>query len=497
MARAAQSDRPADASPRADSGFGLLASSEAAYGSRAALIEAATRTLDLQYYSIHYDSSTEALLQRLRAAARRGVRIRILIDDFNAAGDNIKVLALDNEPNVQVRMFNPLPGPRRSQFGRIVSSLLDFQRVQQRMHNKLLVADSALAVTGGRNLSNEYFGQGESSNFLDLDVLVAGRIVGPLTQSFDTYWNDKLAYPVRTLLTDAEQKSLDAAAASASPAPSAADDPAARDSAAQPQTPASVPLATPPGAAAIARDIEACRLKLVWAPATLLVDQPSKIGSDDPADPDETAVGGLLALAETARRDLLIVSPYFVPGERMMKTFTGLRQRGVRVRVLTNSLASNDAPLAHVGYARYREALLKLGVELYELQSHGDGDGRVRIIGSTPGSRSSLHSKALVVDDRFAAIGSMNLDLRSKIQNTEVGLVVRSRALSQQLSGHIENAIARSYRVELRNGKLLWHPPASSQGTPHAAPLETEPDAGAGLRLLLRLVGPLAPDELL
>lgn len=495
----ARHSRPAGAPAASDSGFRLLASSQAAYGSRMALIDAATKTLDLQYYSIHYDSSTEGLLQRLREAAHRGVRVRILLDDFNAGGENIKVLALDREPNIEVRMFNPLPGPRRSQLGRIVGSLLDFQRIQQRMHNKVLVADNALAITGGRNLGNEYFGQGETSNFLDLDVLAAGRIVGQLSRSFDAYWRHPMAYPVRTLLSPAELQSFDAAA---QPAPAPQDMAHAGEPTQAPQEPpgpaaARVMPTAPPGAGTIAEDIQAGRLQLIWAPSALLVDAPSKIAPEDGEESEETVVSGLLNLIDTTRSDLLIVSPYFVPGERMMQTFTALRERGVHVRVLTNSLASNDAPLAHVGYARYRKALLAAGVELFELRSSGEGDGRVRLIGSTPGSRSSLHSKALVVDGRLAVVGSMNLDLRSSIQNTEVGLIVRSAALSRALTGHIERAIAQSYRLELRDGQVLWHLPPAQDGAPEPPPLDAEPDAGTGLKLMLQLFGPLAPDELL
>ncbi|WP_295849763.1 phospholipase D family protein [uncultured Xylophilus sp.] len=480
--------------PDQRAGFRLLGTVESAYGSRLALIDAAEKTLDLQYYSIHYDSSTEALMEHLAAAAARGVRVRVLIDDFNAAGENAKVLRLDSVPGIEVRLFNPVSGPRASQVGRIVGSLFDFQRIQQRMHNKAFIADNVMAVTGGRNLGDEYFGQGEKSNFLDLDLLVAGPLVQQLSRSFDTYWNHELAYPARTLLTPAERERL--LHPRAAPVPTEVPLPEthpATPTAAAPagDTPPPKPV---PGAAGIARQILDGRLQLTWAPAVLLSDHPSKIDSDDPDDQDETVVGDLMRLIEQTRSDLLIVSPYFVPGDKMMGVFESLRARGVRVRVLTNSLASNDAPLAHVGYARYRPALLRAGVELYELQSRGDT--RRRILGSTPQSRSSLHSKALVVDGRLLVVGSMNLDLRSALQNTEVGIVIRSRPLSREMTENIEESFADSYRLELQGDRLRWHPPAHDRERAGQV-LEREPDASTGLQLMLKVIGPFAPDEML
>jgi len=478
---------PQPTTARNDSGLRLLGNSEEAYGSRLALIQAAEKTLDLQYYSIHYDSSTEALLRRLQAAAARGVRIRILVDDFNTAGDNAEVLRLDQVPGIQVRLFNPLFGPRASQAGRILSSLFDFNRIQQRMHNKVFIADNALAVAGGRNLGDEYFGQGADSNFLDLDLLVAGRLVQDLSRSFDRYWNDELAYPVATLLTQAERERLGSAQAQ----PVTSDAPDATGSASPlPQPPRPVP-----GARDVARDILQGRMELVWAPALLLADKPTKIDSDDPNDPEATVVDDLLHLLDRAHRDLLIVSPYFVPGDAMMKTFSALRARGVRVRVLTNSLASNDAPLAHAGYARHRKALLQLGVELYELRSHGET--RRRLFGSTPQSRASLHSKALVMDGRLLVVGSMNLDRRSALQNTELGIVVQSRVLARELTHNLEETLADCYRVEVTaDGQLRWQGPPDA-AHPEGQVYDSEPEASTSLKLMLDLVGPFAPDELL
>ena len=477
------------------SGFQLLGTSESAYGSRAALIDAAHQTLDLQYYTIHYDCSTEALLEQIRAAARRGVRVRLLLDDFNAVGANVAVLRLDKEPGIEVRMFNPVSGPRNSQIGRLLGSLFDFRRIQQRMHNKMLIADNALAVTGGRNLGDAYFGQSPTSNFLDLDILVAGPLVTALSHSFDTYWNDARAYPIAHLLRGLDRKIFEAEslpqflANAATPESTPSEEDA--DS-------ATVPARPVPGAGDIAQQIEAGRLTLVWAPSALLVDKPAKIAPENPlddADRDVNVVEGVLQVVASARKNVLIVSPYFVPGDRMMRVFTTLRQRGVRVRILTNSLASNDAPLAHVGYARYRKALLEAGVELFEMRAMGDTQRR--FFGSTPDSRASLHAKALVVDDRLLVVGSMNLDLRSALQNTELGVVIRSRSLSRTLSDTIEQGLDDSYQLRLHHGQLRWLAPPDDAPGQAREEFTREPDASLGLQFLLKLAAPFAPDELL
>ena len=468
-----------------------------------ALIDAATKTLDLQYYTIHYDSSTEALMERLREAARRGVRVRLLLDDFNAVGKNVAVLRLDLEPGIEVRMFNPVSGPRSSQAGRILGSLFDFKRIQQRMHNKILVADNTLAVAGGRNLGDAYFGQSDTSNFLDLDLLVAGPMVTDLSHSFDAYWNDIRAYPVRNVLSGNDLKAFYADPAPAPPAASSAGTQTRVASApvdaadTTPAAPAVVEGHPVPGATAMAREIQSGTLALAWAPSALLVDKPTKIAPENPldeSDRDDNVVDGVLNIVTRAQKEVLIISPYFVPGPRMMEVFTTLRQRGVRVRVLTNSLASNDAPLAHVGYARYRQPLLEAGVELFEMRA--EGKTQQRFFGSTPDSRASLHTKALVIDSRLLVVGSMNLDLRSQLQNTELGMVIRSRKLSAAMEAAIDQSLDDSYELSLQDGQLRWTTPSETPGQPGEV-LSSEPDARMGLKILLKLAGPFAPEEML
>jgi len=490
---------------RSESGFALLDGVEPALAARLALVQAAQRTLDLQYYAIHADASTEVLLQQLRQAARRGVRVRLLLDDFNTVGKDAQVLRLAFEPNVEIRLFNPLPGSRESLIARIFTSLHDVARIQKRMHNKMFIADSAVGITGGRNLGDAYFGGDGKSSFVDLDVLAAGPIVRAMAASFDRFWNDELAYPMQSLVSaqdleklkkQAEPDKGDKAtgilpAAVAAPKPLTAAAP----------TPTSSILPNMTRTAVIEADpgrMDLRSLALTWAPALLLHDKPDKIGpGDDEVNAGDTVIDGLLQLMSQARQDVLIVSPYFVPGALMMDHFRQLRDRGVRVRVLTNSLASNDAPAAHAGYARYRKDLLALGVELHEMRA-GESSGEERNLGGAGSksatSRASLHSKAVVIDERMVVIGSMNLDLRSQLQNSEAALLIRSAALSRQAIRSIEPMMNQSsYRLELNAGNIVWRAPRGAA----FRDATSEPEAGVKLRMLVRLIGPFAPDEML
>ncbi|MCX7276701.1 MAG: phosphatidylserine/phosphatidylglycerophosphate/cardiolipin synthase family protein [Burkholderiales bacterium] len=438
--------RALQAGTRNDSGFALVGDAQQAFSSRMALIQAAQKTLDLQYYAIFADDTTERLFAALRDAAHRGVRIRILLDDFNTSGKNTQVLKLAFEKNIDLRLFNPLPGGRGSMALRVLSNLKDAARMQRRMHNKMLVADNAVAISGGRNLGETYFGQSKDSNFIDIDMLASGRMARELSRSFDQYWNNPLAYPVESLMTVQEIEAL-------KPPP----EPVAADAATTPPSPPALPETM---------DLASFR----WT----------------------------LQLMGQAQHTLLIVSPYFVPGERMLKAFADLRRRGVQVRVLTNSLASTDAPAAHVGYARYRKALLGLGITLYELRAEQQGTFRrlgASALGSgMGGSRASLHSKMVVVDGHWLVVGSMNLDLRSQLQNSEVAIVVRNGAIATEATRLVEPTLAHgAYRVELQDQRLLWHAPpgaAFSDAT-------SEPDASLGLQFFTTLIAPFAPDEML
>lgn len=525
------------------SAFALLGGAEAAYTSRLALVQAAQKTLDIQYYAIHADASTARLLEEVARAAARGVRVRMLLDDFHSAGKDAQVMRMAFVPGVEMRMFNPVMGARSSPPLRALSTLTDFSRAQQRMHNKLFLADNMVGIAGGRNLGDAYFDGLDSDNFIDLDIMAGGAVVRLLSRSFDTYWNDSRAYPVESLLSLAE---LDAMLSPAQHArqqhrttpPSPVDE-------AQAFTQQQL-LRLPP--------MDLATMAWIWAPGVVLADRPTKVALPDesvpPPDEDSTAppedgddssllaglpsaasgtrpalpraptanqkalgrvlapvdaqdsvVDGLLALVDRARSQLLIVSPYFVPGADMKAAFRRAVQRGVQVRILTNSLASNDAPLAHAGYARHRQELLDMGVQLYELRSVQPGSRSTlrssagQISGSSGQSRAMLHTKLMVMDGQLTVVGSMNLDMRSQLQNTEIALLVASRKLSAEAARNIEESLDESaWHVVLEDGKrLLWRAPSGSDWGDQTS----EPDASLPLRMLIRLIGPLAPDHLL
>lgn len=508
------------------SGFVLLGGADAAFASRLALVEAATQTLDLQYYAIHADPSTARLLHAIVQAAQRGVRVRILLDDFHSAGKNAQIMRMAFVPGIEMRMFNPLTGPRGSTVIRTLTTLTDFQRAQQRMHNKLFIADNSIGIAGGRNLGDAYFDALDSDNFIDLDIMAAGLVVRQLSASFDRYWNDARAYPVSALITEKELLHLQSLQEASTPGTSAT----SATSAAERRIASLPPL-----------NLQA--VDWIWAPALVLADAPSKI----PAPPEDTAeaqttdtatqaliphlpdslsthssspnrqalrnvlqpvvqqdnvINGLLALIDQAQHDVLIVSPYFVPGKDMKAAFARALERGVRLRILTNSLASNDAPLAHAGYARHRRDLLQMGVQLYELRSVQGGKIGVdtlrtatrKITGSQGHSRAMLHSKMLVLDHKLTVIGSMNLDQRSQLQNTEIALLVASRQLAGEATENIEASLREAaWLLEDTPEGLVWRAPEDSDWGDQTR----EPDASLPLRMMIRIIGPLAPDHLL
>lgn len=450
------------------SGLRLLLSGHEAYGSLIALADHAERSLDLQYYLIRSDASSRALMRRVRAAADRGVHVRLLLDDLNTAGQDAALLRLTQHPRIDVRLYNPFPAGRVSTYGRVMASLADLPRINRRMHNKLSVADGALAITGGRNIGDPYFTHSPSANFLDADLLVAGPVVRALSASFDAFWNSPAAYPIESVMAmpSAQPPAAEAEADTQPP-------PAARRPSVQP--------AMPP--ARLADELAQARLALEWAPVHVLADHPLK---------SATYTADLVGLLREARERVTLITPYFVPGPRGVAAAQALAERGVKLRVLTNSLATTDASVVHIGYARYREALLRLGVELHELRPRL---GAPRQVASAFGSsHASLHAKVLVIDGQTALVGSMNMDPRSSRLNTELGLATRSPVIARQLDELFDEITHGStWRVSLGEGEALrW----TTTG-PEATTLDQEPEAGFWLQMTLRLLSPLAPDEML
>jgi cardiolipin synthase C len=365
----------------------------------------------------------------VRLAADRGVRVRVLVDDLNTAGEDRRFLHLSEHANVEVRVFNPFPGGRSAMWTRFLTSVSDIRRINHRMHNKLFVADNALAITGGRNIGDQYFTRDPYSNFIDLDVVAAGAIVPELSASFDAFWNSKYAYPIASVASPVEAEAA--------------------------LTPPDEGAAT--GANWLEGELNSGRVPLIWVPATVLADRPAKIASETSPDEEETLVNNISTLMLSAKQELLVISPYFVPGEDGVALFAKLVGEGVHIRILTNSLASTDSPLVYNGYSRYRAALLELGVELSELRPKL-GQKRARFH-PFRGSNASLHAKALVIDQKTVFIGSMNMDARSARFNSELGLVMRSADIARQVTSLLDDISADgSYRLRLVNhsDRIEW-----------------------------------------
>ncbi len=452
------------------SGLRLLASGDEALDSLITLADYAERTLDIQYYIIHQDESARTLLQHVREAADRGVRVRLLVDDLNTAGEDRRFMHLGQHPNVEVRVFNPFPGGRSATWSRILTSISDIPRINHRMHNKLMVADNALAITGGRNIGDEYFTLDKHSNFIDLDLVGAGPIVPQLSASFDAFWNSKYAYPIASVAGSQPPASEPPPGEKASAAPAISQD-----------------------GDWLRRELDDHTLSLIWAPATVLADRPAKIASDVAPDQEETIANSIATLMRSAQQEILVISPYFVPGDEGVGLMRDLIARGVHIRILTNSLASTDAPLVHNGYARYRIRLLKMGVELYEVRPRlGQKRARFHPFRS---ANASLHAKALVIDRRTVFIGSLNMDGRSKRFNSELGLVVRSPEIARQVAGILDDISADgSYKLTLDPaGHILW---SIGEGSDERV-WHTEPETTLMQRFALKLLAPFAPEELL
>jgi len=464
------------------SGFHLLVSGQEAFLARAALAEAAERTLDLQYYIVGEDATATLLLYRALRAAQRGVRVRLLIDDMYAVGRDFDLGTLAAHPNVQVRVFNPFL--RRGPLGisRLLELLGDSSRLNRRMHNKLWIADNAAAVIGGRNLGDAYFAAHGESDFADLDLLVAGPVVAEISRSFDEYWNSEWAVPIAAFLGEPPKTGqLDFVLSQM----------AARAERFRETEYAQTLRATDLGSL-----VRSGQLPLVPARAMALYDAPARPQAET-AEQQGRIFSVLRNIVEAAQQEVILISPYFIPSERGMGVLCTLARRGVRVRVLTNSLASTDVPVVHAGYARYRPQLLACGVKLHELRP-----GTSRSDSSRQGlsSGASLHAKAVVVDRKSVLVGSMNLDPRSRLSNTEVAVLIESAVLGGKLGTLFEEATSldQAFLVELtepgnEHAPLAWVGQEEGKRVRYTG----EPLASWWRRFVSNVLGALAPEELL
>jgi putative cardiolipin synthase len=468
------------------SGFYLLDSGMDAFVLRAALAENAQRTLDLQYYMVHADTTTQLLLYRVLHAADRGVRVRLLLDDLYALGQDIDLATFAAHPNIEVRLFNPFL--RRGGWG--LSQLLEFigdsARLNRRMHNKLWIADNAAAIVGGRNLGDEYFDASGADSFTDVDILAAGPVVRDISRSFDDYWNSEWAVPVEAFVatTPAPERLAEFQSALEARLNGFRDS----DYAAALRETARLGL-----------QLRSGQLPLTPANAVAVYDKPAKISRENSAaSPSSLFTSRVRPLIEAAEREVILISPYFIPSEDGIEILSALARRGVRVRILTNSLASTDyVPLAYTGYARRRAGLLAAGLELYEMRPETADAGRDRRPGASSGTY--LHTKAIVVDRKVVLVGSMNLDPRSRLSNTESAVLIESGAFGDQLGALFDKAVhpTRTYRVALAGPEpgattLVW----ITEDDGKEVRYDQEP-AGFWRRLSSKLLGAFAPDDVL
>ena len=479
LARIAAASTP----PDEHSGFRLMPLGVYSLDARIQLARRAEHSLVLQYYQLENDATGRLLLRSVREAAMRGVKVRLLVDDLYTAGSQQLLLAIAQTPNVDVRLFNPFCCGRSGLVSRFAASPHEVARLNHRMHNKLFIADGVMAVVGGRNIADEYFTLSEAQNFIDMDALAVGKVLPQLERIFDGFWNSEQVRPVQDVVTgeggdQPTGANFDAWIGMAAPPPRI-----------------ELPPADVLGYGPIAEELDAGRMGLLWGDARAIADPPGKPQTMSAAEALSASVTmkvwGLLMDAKT---EVDITSPYLVPGENGMAAFEDLARRNVKLTLLTNSLAANDEPLVHTGYARYRLRLLKTGADLYELSPERTTSGkRFGMFGKSLGR---LHSKTAAIDREKIFIGSMNLDPRSATQNTEMGVVVESPQLAREMLRVINiSKLQNSYRLRLAPGAdgLEW---LTTDGEKEVI-LTTEPESGFFQRLYNRLIAPFVPEMLL
>jgi len=452
-----------------DSGFGLIREGRDALTLRVALTDLAETSLDVQYYLWEADATGRVLAQRLIRAADRGVRVRVLLDDISLSGNDAPLTALDAHSRIEVRVFNPFVNRQ----ARFLDVALDAQRINHRMHNKAMVVDNAVAIVGGRNIGNNYFGVATKANFRDLDLVAAGPIVRSVSHVFDYFWNNEWAVPIAAL-AEGPYTSADLQDARRAIEELVAEEP--------------YPYRLEWDQPALHAALLALRDSLIWAPGVLYWDDPSVV--------DKTAEKGALARNVDTRmqelsNELLIESAYYISDDEDIERDRALIRRGVRMRVLTNSLASNDVVAAHAGYAKRRPELLEAGVELYEYRP----DAMVNKTRVWRGeSKAALHTKAMVFDRQAVLIGSFNLDPRSSDLNTEMGLYVESPELAERVVAYLDQGVRpeNSYRVVLdAHGKLHWQTVSDGERVCYA----TEPQTTWRQRLMSNFISVLPVEQ--
>lgn len=444
------------------SGFLVLDRGEQAWLARAAVIDLADRSIDAQYFDWQGDRVGKLLIDKVLHAADRGVRVRLLIDDLHTHGRGNALLALDAHPNIEVRVFNPFV----SRAGRTLEWLRRFSNVNHRMHNKMLIVDGQALVFGGRNIADSYFGLDDQLDFRDLDMLAVGDVVPQAGRAFDAYWNSQWAFPIHAL-----ERKPPTTAQLAELTNKVRQDLAT--------TYAQFPYRTTATPQEIMQRLDERTAILEWAPAELVYDAPGKMAGTQ-RTAASAAFGRGLALARGAQQEIVAEAAYYVPPKDLSQ-IRALRQRGVALHLLTNSLASTDLVPVHSAYARSRRKVVALGVELRELNAWASARA-VYIARPERRTTLSLHAKVAVIDRATVFLGSVNLDPRSTYLNTEVAVAIASPALAAQVLAVLERdfADANSWRVVLdEDHGLRWH--GVRDGVPQCR--HQEPDASTGRRV--------------
>lgn len=424
--------------PDGESGFYVVYDGIDALALRLLLAERAERSIDVQYYLIKNDTVGILFIESLLRAADRGVRVRLLVDDIFTKGMDLGMAALDSHPNFEVRVFNPFA--RRS--ARALDGVTGFSRINRRMHNKSFTVDNQATLVGGRNIADEYFGARKDSNFSDLDVLGIGPVVTEISGMFDSYWNHRAAIPVPGFAR-------------------MPDDPVSELQALRGKLQSNrEAVATTRYAAAVQSQILATLEKdagaFTWAPYTVAVDAPDKIFKSAAKEAASIRMP-LVESLQSAERELLLVSPYFVPMKTGIEAITAIRERGIDIRIVTNSLAANNQKLVHGGYAPARKPLLRVGVRIFEVRADASVVGAEYV--AEESARATLHTKAFVVDRRQLFIGSFNFDPRSAFINTELGIIIDSPKLADEFASLVDEVLpTKAWEVVLNDaGKLRWH----------------------------------------
>ena len=427
------------------SGFYMLYNGLDAFTARVELAKKAEKSIDAQYYMVHNDMVGILFVEQLIKAADRDVRVRLLIDDMDLEGRDDALSTLAFHPNISVRVFNPF---NRQRF-RAMQFISGFGSVTRRMHNKSFTVDNQATIVGGRNIGDEYFYADPALAFADLDILAVGEVVKEVSSSFDDYWNSSMAYPIETLLPYIiEEQSYEERLKRLA-------DYLAQDSFREYQH----ALAN----SELAKSISSDTVVFTWGEASVLSDHPDKLKSYE-TDHALTLVSQLTPYLENLHKEFLIFSPYFVPGKTGTKFLSDLsNKKGVRVRILTNSFASTDVSVVHAGYAKYRTTLLRAGVELYEMKHIFTEEQLSERHVFSGSSKASLHAKSFILDKKLVFVGSLNLDPRSVVENTEIGIMVHSRELAGALREEFDTIVANyAFHLELKTDEdglefITWH----------------------------------------